>query len=152
MDTSISWQIASEIYIWGKLLAVPVPRIWCFFTPGSGIRDGKKSGSGKNIPDHISQSLVIFLGSKYLKFFFADTGSGVPCLLTSGIRDPGWKNSDPRSRIRDEYTGSAELAFSLMQKLTVIIFTKKTHSNDLKFLLQPCPMITVQFLFLICQF
>ncbi len=42
-----------------------------FLTPGSGFRDGKKQildpGSGINIPNHISDSLVInFLGLNHL--------------------------------------------------------------------------------------
>jgi hypothetical protein len=54
---------------------------------------GRKSGtgSGMNIPDHISESLETIFWVKILKFFNAD---------------PGWKNSDPGSgmgkiRIRD---------------------------------------------------
>jgi hypothetical protein len=40
---------------------------------------GKKSGSGSgmNIPDHISESLETFFGVKILKFFDADLGSGI---------------------------------------------------------------------------
>jgi hypothetical protein len=34
----------------------------------------KKSGSGKNNSDHISQSLETFFGNKILKFFDADPG------------------------------------------------------------------------------
>jgi hypothetical protein len=41
------------------------------------IRDGKNSGSGINILDHISESLATFLGVKIPKFFVAE-----------GIRDP----------------------------------------------------------------
>jgi hypothetical protein len=35
-----------------------------FFTPGSGIRDGRKYESGMNIPDHISESLEQFFWVK----------------------------------------------------------------------------------------
>jgi hypothetical protein len=40
---------------------------------------GKKSGSGMNNPDHISESLEAFLWVKILtgKFFDADPGSGM---------------------------------------------------------------------------
>jgi hypothetical protein len=38
-------------------IADPDPGSGAFLTPGSGIRDGKKSGSWMNIPDHISESL-----------------------------------------------------------------------------------------------
>jgi hypothetical protein len=37
---------------------------------------GKKSGSGMNTPDHISESLTIFW-VKIMKFFDADSGSGM---------------------------------------------------------------------------
>ncbi len=43
---------------------------------------GKKSGSGMNKPDHISESFETIFGVKILKFFDADPGSR-------------WKNSDP---------------------------------------------------------
>jgi hypothetical protein len=55
------------------------------------IRDGKKSRSGINIPDHISASLIKFSGLKKHKLFDPDPGSGAFMTL-----DPGWKNSDPR--------------------------------------------------------
>jgi hypothetical protein len=35
---------------------------------------GKKSGSGMNNPDHISESLETIFGVKIPKFFDADTG------------------------------------------------------------------------------
>jgi hypothetical protein len=44
----------------------------------TGIREGKKTGSGTNNPDHISESLENFFGLKYLNSF-------------SRIRDPGWE-------------------------------------------------------------
>jgi hypothetical protein len=47
-----------------------------------------KSGSGINNPDHFSESLETLFWVKILKFFDAD---------------PGWKNSDPVSRIRDKH-------------------------------------------------
>jgi hypothetical protein len=63
-----------------------------FLNPGSGIWDGKKSRSvsGKNIPDHISESLEPIVGLKILKSFDTDPGYGI--FLT---HDPGRKNSDP---------------------------------------------------------
>ncbi len=61
------------------------PGLGAFLTPGSGIRDGRKSasGSGMNNPDHIFWSLETIL-----KFFDEDPGSGME---TVRIRDPGWK-------------------------------------------------------------
>ncbi len=56
-------------------------------TPGSGIGDVKKSESGMNIPDHISESLETIFG-----------------FIGSGIRDGKiW------IRIRDNHPGSATL-------------------------------------------
>jgi hypothetical protein len=53
-----------------------------------------KSGSGLNIPDHNSESLVTVFGLKLLTFFDVDPGSGIFLTL-----DPGWRNSDPGSGI-----------------------------------------------------
>jgi hypothetical protein len=52
-------------------LAWIVSGIRCFFVPWIRIRDGKKSrsGFGKNIPDHISDSLETILVKNYLNFF-----------------------------------------------------------------------------------
>jgi hypothetical protein len=58
---------------------------------------GKKksrSGSGINIPDHISESLETIFKVKILEFFDPDPGSGI--FLTM---DLGWKNSDLESGI-----------------------------------------------------
>jgi hypothetical protein len=46
----------------------------CFFTPGSGREKKSGSGSGMNIPDHISESLKQFFGLKISKCFDADPG------------------------------------------------------------------------------
>ena len=59
--------------------------------PGSGIGKKSGSGSGKNNPDHISESIKTFFGVKILKFFDLDTGlekfgSGIE---KSRIREPG---------------------------------------------------------------
>ncbi len=79
--------------------------IRCYFDPW--IRDpgwGKNldpdQGSGKNIPDHISENLEQFLGLKILKFFDADPDRNRdPGSVRSRIWDPGWKNLDPGSGI-----------------------------------------------------
>jgi hypothetical protein len=49
-----------------------------FRTPGSGIwiRDRKKTGSGMNIPNHISESLETIFGLKILKLFDEDPDPG----------------------------------------------------------------------------
>ncbi len=55
------------------------------------IRDPvqSRSGSGMNIPDHISVSLETIFGFKILKLFDVDPNPGSGIFLT---RDPGWKN------------------------------------------------------------
>jgi hypothetical protein len=60
--------------------------------PGSGMGKKSRSGSGMNIPDHISESLETIFWIKILKFSVAalDTRSEIFLIL-----DPGWKNSDP---------------------------------------------------------
>jgi hypothetical protein len=56
-----------------------------FLTPGFVIRNGKsRSGSGTNIPDHISKSLERIFWVKILKLFDADPDPG------SGIREYVW--------------------------------------------------------------
>jgi hypothetical protein len=86
-----------------------------FLTPGSGIRDGRKSASGSGIRDEQPVSYFLelrnhffaFLGVKILKFFDEDPGSGME---TVRIRDPGWKKVG--SGIRDKHPGSATLPLS----------------------------------------
>jgi hypothetical protein len=77
-------------------VADPDPGLGAFLTPGSGIRDGRKSASGSGIRDEQPGSYFLerrkhffaFFGVKILKFFDEDPGSG---MTTVGIRDPGWK-------------------------------------------------------------
>jgi hypothetical protein len=69
-------------------------------TPGSGIRDGKKSASGSGIRDVQPGSYLLelrnhcfgFLGVKILKLFDEDPGSGMET-----VRSGSWdgKKSDP---------------------------------------------------------
>jgi hypothetical protein len=79
-------------------------------TPGSGIRDGRKSASGSGIQDEQPGSYFLelrthffaFFRVKILKFFDEDPGSGME---TVQIRDPGWKkvgSGMEKSRIRDQ--------------------------------------------------
>jgi hypothetical protein len=75
-------------------------------TPGSGIRDGRKSASGSGIRDEQPGSYFLelrnhffaFLGVKILKFFDEDPGSGME---TVRIRDPGWKKVGSGIREKD---------------------------------------------------
>jgi hypothetical protein len=61
--------------------------------PGSGdfLNPGSRSGSGMNIPDHISESLETIFGLKLLNFFNADSdpefGIFLNLDLGSGIRN-----------------------------------------------------------------
>ena len=48
-------------------VADPDPGSGAFLTPGSGM--GKKSGSGTDNPDHISESLEVIFWVKYLNSF-----------------------------------------------------------------------------------
>jgi len=50
-------------------------------TADSGFQDEKKSGSGKNITDHIFESLITIFGFKILKFFYNSE-------LLNQIQDP----------------------------------------------------------------
>ncbi len=70
-------------------VADPDPGSGAFLTPGSGMGKKSRSGSGMNIPDHISESLEQNFGLKIRKFFDADPRSGIFLAL-----DPGWKKSD----------------------------------------------------------
>jgi hypothetical protein len=76
-------------------------------TLGSGIRDGKKSGSGSgmNNPNHTSESLETIFWVKILKFF----GSGME---TIRIRD-GKKFG---SGARDKHPGSATLKNRILRR------------------------------------
>jgi hypothetical protein len=57
-------------------------------SPGSGKGKKSGSGSGMNNPDHISECLETIFLVKILKFFDADSGSGMEKIR---IRDLGWK-------------------------------------------------------------
>jgi hypothetical protein len=73
------------------------------------------SGSGINILVHCSESLETVLWLKIRKNFFdADPNPGSGIFL---IPDPGWKNSDPGSRIRYKHPGSATLPLIMGIKL-----------------------------------
>ncbi len=86
-----------------------VLRIWdpglgAFLTPGSGIRDGRKSASGSGVRDEQPGSYFLelrnhffaFFGVKILKFFDEDPGSGI---RDGDSSDPG--SGMEKSRIRD---------------------------------------------------
>ena len=80
------------------------PGLGAFLTPGSGIRDGRKSASGSGIRDEQPGSYFLelrnhffaFLGVKILKFFDEDLGSGI---RDGDSSDPG--SGMEKSRIRD---------------------------------------------------
>ncbi len=74
----------------------------------SGIRDGKKSGSGSgmNNPDNISKSLETIFWVKILKFFDADPGwEKIGSRFRDGKKSdpgPGWKKFGSGIRNTDE--------------------------------------------------
>ncbi len=90
------------------------PGLGAFLTPGSGIRDGRKSASGSGIRDEqpgsyfleLRNHLVAFLGVKILKFFDEDPGSGME---TVRIRDPGRKKVGSRIRHTEKIVISVAL-------------------------------------------
>jgi hypothetical protein len=96
-----------------------------FLTPGSGIRDGRKSASGFGIRDEqpgsnfleLRNHFFAFLGVKIHKFFDEDPGSGME---TVRIRDPGWKIVG--SGIRDKHPGSATLVFPNALGIPLLFF------------------------------
>ncbi len=82
-------------------VADPDPRLGAFLTPGSGIRDGRKSSSGSGIRDirdeqpgsyflELRNHFFAFFGVKILQFFDENPGSRME---TVRIRDG--KKSDP---------------------------------------------------------
>jgi hypothetical protein len=90
-------------------VADPDPGLGAFLTPGSGIRDARKSASGSGIRDEQPGSYFLelrnhffaFLGLKYLNSLrIRDPRSGME---TVRIRDPG--SEMEKSRIRDSVSG-----------------------------------------------
>jgi hypothetical protein len=73
--------------------ADPDPRSGAFLTPGSGMGKKSRSGSGMNIPHHISERLETIFQIKILNFFDGDPDPGFGNLFDPGygIWDPGWK-------------------------------------------------------------
>ncbi len=70
--------------------------------------------SGKNIPNHISESLETIFWVKILKFFDADPDTGIFLTL-----DPGSEMG--KIRIRDKHLGSATRNFPVPpEKLSVV--------------------------------
>jgi hypothetical protein len=68
-----------------------------FFTPESGIRDGRKIRIRDEHPRYFSESLETDFRAKILKLFYADPGSGIFLTpLSAGIRDG-------KIQIRDNY-------------------------------------------------
>ncbi len=77
-------------------MSVADPGSGAFLTPESGM--GKKSGSGMNNPDHISESLETIFWVNMLKFSDPDPGSGIFLTL-----DPGWKKFGSGIKIPDPH-------------------------------------------------
>ncbi len=85
------FQKFNKRFIFRKTLSIadPDPGSGALLTLGSGIRKGKKSGFGMNIPDHFSESLeTVFrvINTKIL-WYGSDPGSEME-KLGSGINIP----------------------------------------------------------------
>jgi hypothetical protein len=78
-----------------------------------------KNGSGRNISDHISESLETIFRSKILKFLDVDPDPGFGIFMTL---DPWSGIQHGKIRIRDKHPGSATLV--LGQMLGVIHVTE----------------------------
>jgi hypothetical protein len=97
-------------------------------TPGFGM--GKKqdpnpgSGSGMNIPDHISESLETIFWVKNTLIFYADQDPGSGIFLTL---DPGSGMEKFGPEIRDKHPGSASLVFKAKTFLNYGSFSAFCH-------------------------
>jgi hypothetical protein len=131
-------------------LADPGSGILCIFEPG--ICDGKKSRAG--IRDKHSGSYFEYqffqFGLKILKLFDANPD---PVSCRSWIRNPGWKKTDPGSRInipdsqhwRNKYIFFMLYVFPFTFHLQPFIF----HLNDFPpFFVRPSPFKKYQVSFL----
>jgi hypothetical protein len=75
------------------------PGLGAFLTPGSGIRDGRKSSSGSGIRDERPGSYFLELRNHFLLFWGLKYFNSL-----MRIRDPGWRqfgSGMEKSRIRD---------------------------------------------------
>jgi hypothetical protein len=94
-------------------VADPDPGLGAFLTPGSGIRDGRKSASGSGIQDEQPGSYFLELRNHFFAFF------GLKYLNSlMRIRHPGWRqfgSGMEKSRIRDKHPGSATLPKTLLE-------------------------------------
>jgi hypothetical protein len=113
------------------------PGLGAFLTPGSGIRDGRKSASGSGIQDEQPGSYFLELRNLFFAFF------GLKYLFFDEDQDPGWrqfgsgirdgKKSDPGSGINIPDPSGINIpdpphCQDLLQKQElVIIFTGSRH-------------------------
>ena len=104
MNTHVLHQDVGKIAL-ASSVADPDPGLGAFLSPGSEIRDGRKSASGSGIRDEQPGSYFLELRN----FFFAFFGVWGSGMETVRIRDPGWKKVG--SEIRDKHPGSATLYF-----------------------------------------
>jgi hypothetical protein len=70
------------------------PGLGAFLTPGSGIRDGRKSASGSGIRDELPGSYYLELRNHFFCFFLEL--KYLNSLMR--IRDPGWRQFGSRIR------------------------------------------------------
>ncbi len=122
------------------------PGLGAFLTPGSGIRDGRKSASGSGILDEQPRSYFLELRNQFFcffvvkihKFFDEDPGSGME---TVRIRDPGWKKVG--SGIRDKHPGSATLEPNNLRKVLSLSDCEKFLVTYFMLLLRPPAMASL---------
>jgi hypothetical protein len=69
-------------------ISVADPGYDASWIPGSGLGKKSRSGSGMNMPDHISESLETIFWAKIPKFFYGDPDPGYVIFMTL---DPGWE-------------------------------------------------------------
>ncbi len=116
-ESTISPSQGLPVWIWLLVLRIwirdPVP-FWPLDS-GSGMGKKSRSGSGMNIPDHISESLETIFWGKIHKFFVADPRSFWPWIRDGKIpiRDPqhwvlvyifsgyNWAGAFPQQRLKE---------------------------------------------------
>ena len=86
------------------------PGLGAFLTPGSGIRDGRKSASGSGIRDEQPRSYFLELRNHFLAFLGLKYLNSLMRIRDGDSSDPGWKKVG--SGIRDKHSGSATLVLT----------------------------------------
>ncbi len=83
------------------------PGLGAFLTPGSGIRDGRKSVFGSGIRDEQPGSYFLELKNHFCAFLGVKYVNSLMRIRDGDSSDPGWKKVG--SGIRNKHPGSATL-------------------------------------------